>query len=145
MVLAHSSSANLAELQTGEAREKVARALEPMEREAARERQGTRTDLSHVDSFFDVASAKLAEAQTGETRDKVAAFAGIGRTSLAKATFIVEAAEAEPEKYASLLECIAATSSAFKQRYRRIVPDRAAERLERQIERLLCSLRLERR
>jgi len=40
-------------------------------------------------------SANLAKGQKGEARDKVAAYAGHGRTSLAKAEEVVAAAEAK--------------------------------------------------
>jgi len=49
----------------------IRRALEPIEKAAAKARQGTRTDL--VESFHDVAA--------GKTRDRIGAFAGVsGRT-----------------------------------------------------------------
>ena len=73
----------------------IGEALELLEREAARERQGTRTDLEP--------SAKLAEG-TGETRDKVAEMVGMGHTSYAKAKEVVEAAEREPELFGDLVE-----------------------------------------
>lgn len=48
--------------------------------------------------------AKLAPGETvGKTRDKVAAFAGVGHTTLAKATAVVEAAEADPERFGNLV------------------------------------------
>jgi len=68
--------------------------LEPTEKEAAKERQGQRTDL--VPNRHDV--------EFGKTRDKVAAAVGMGRDAYAKAKAVVEAAEAEPEKYSGLVE-----------------------------------------
>ena len=74
----------------------IQKALLPIESQAARERQGTRTDLQPP--------AKLAGGWRGQTRDKVASYIGIGRTTLGKATKVVEAAEREPEKFSNLVE-----------------------------------------
>jgi N6-adenosine-specific RNA methylase IME4 len=48
--------------------------------------------------------ANLAPFPRGKTRDKVAAFGGVSHGTLDKAREVVEAAEAEPEKYAPLVE-----------------------------------------
>ena len=74
----------------------IAKALEPVEREAAKERQGTRTDRQPSGNF--------PEGAPGRTRDKVAAYAGISGKTLEKAVKIVEAAEKEPEKFTPLVE-----------------------------------------
>jgi ParB family transcriptional regulator, chromosome partitioning protein len=63
------------------------RAIEPLERKAARERQG-RTDLCHP--------ATVAEGQgayPGDARDKIARYLGVGRTTIERAEAVVEAAE----------------------------------------------------
>src|ERR1039457_2125710 len=49
------------------------RAIEPLERRAARERQGTRSDLCHP--------ATVAECQ-GAARDRIARYLGVGRTTI---------------------------------------------------------------
>src|ERR1700704_1159939 len=70
------------------------RAIEPLERKAARERQGSRADLCH--------SATVAEGQgpaPGDTRDKIARYLGVGRTTIERAEAVVDAAEEEPDEY----------------------------------------------
>jgi N6-adenosine-specific RNA methylase IME4 len=71
------------------------RAVEPLERKAARERQGSRADLC--------SPATVAEGQ-GETRDKVARYLGVGRTTIERAEAVVDAAEDDPAKYGYLVE-----------------------------------------
>jgi N6-adenosine-specific RNA methylase IME4 len=75
----------------------IKRALEPIERAAAKERQreGGRSGGK--------ASGKLPEASKGNAADKAAKAAGMARRTLEKAEAIVEAAEAEPEKFGKLL------------------------------------------
>jgi ParB family chromosome partitioning protein len=72
----------------------IKRALEPLEKAAARERQGTRTDKH---------PGKLPTSSKGRAADKVAKATGMARRTLEKAEAIVEAAEAEPKKYGKLL------------------------------------------
>jgi N6-adenosine-specific RNA methylase IME4 len=75
------------------------RAIEPLERRAARERQGTRADLCHP--------ATVAECQglsPGDARDNIARYLGVGRTTIERAEAVVEAAEEEPEEYGHLVE-----------------------------------------
>ena len=72
----------------------IGRALEEREREAAKARQGTRTDI--VESFHNV--------ETGKTRDKVAAVAGVSGRTYEKAKAVVEAAEQDPERFDDLVE-----------------------------------------
>src|SRR3984885_6477655 len=70
------------------------RAMEPLERRDARERQGHKGDLCHP--------ATVAEGQgtaPGEARDKIARYLGVGRTTIERAEAVVEAAEDEPEEY----------------------------------------------
>jgi ParB/RepB/Spo0J family partition protein len=71
------------------------RAVEPLERKAARERQGSRADLCHP--------ATVAECQ-GDARDKIARYLGVGRTTIERAEAVVEAAEEEPEEYGHSVE-----------------------------------------
>lgn len=71
------------------------RAIEPLERRAARQRQGSRADLCHP--------ATVAEGQ-GDARDKVARYLGVGRTTIERAEAVVEAAEEEPEEYGYLVD-----------------------------------------
>lgn len=87
----------------------IKRALEPIERAAAKERRAAGGRLK--------AYANLAEASKGTVRDKVAAFAGTKRTTLKKAEAIVDAAEAEPEKYGKLkddMDCTGRVNGVFK-------------------------------
>jgi N6-adenosine-specific RNA methylase IME4 len=73
----------------------IKRALEPIERAAAKERQGTRTDKH---------PGKLPTSSTGRAADKAAKATGMARRTLEKAEEVVDAAEAEPEKYGKFLE-----------------------------------------
>jgi N6-adenosine-specific RNA methylase IME4 len=75
----------------------IKRALEPLEREAAKERQregGRRGGEG---------SGKLPEASKGNAADKAAKATGMARRTLEKAEAVVAAAEAEPEKFSKLL------------------------------------------
>jgi len=76
----------------------IKRALEPIERAAAKERQreGGRAGGE--------GSGKLPEASKGNAADKAAKATGMARRTLEKAEAIVDAAEAEPEKYGKLLD-----------------------------------------
>ena len=73
----------------------IAKALEPVAKEQAKERHGTRTDLQ--------LSGKFPESKAGQTRDKIAAGLGVSGRTMEKAIKVVEAAEAEPEIYRSVL------------------------------------------
>ena len=72
----------------------IKHALEPMERAEAKKRQGKRAD-KHPEKF--------STSSSGRALDNVAKVTGKHRTTLAKAEAIVEAAEAEPEKFGRLL------------------------------------------
>jgi N6-adenosine-specific RNA methylase IME4 len=72
----------------------VKRALEPIERATARERMVA----AHA------SPEKFSEQANGNALDKVAVVVGKHRTTIAKAEAIVDAAEAEPEKFGKLLE-----------------------------------------
>jgi N6-adenosine-specific RNA methylase IME4/ParB-like chromosome segregation protein Spo0J len=71
------------------------RAIEPLERREARQRQGVRADLCHP--------ATVAECQ-GPSRDKIARYLGVGRTTIDRAEAVVDAAEEDPEEYGYLVE-----------------------------------------
>src|ERR1700730_7040743 len=75
------------------------RAIEPLERREARERQGHQTGTCHP--------ATVAEGQvrsSGDARDKIARYLGVGRTTIERAEEVVDAAEQEPEEYGHLVE-----------------------------------------
>src|SRR5262249_42460239 len=75
----------------------IKRALEPLEKAAAKERQregGRRGGEG---------SGKLPEASKGNAADKAAKVTGMARRTLEKAEAIVDAAEAEPEKFGKLV------------------------------------------
>jgi N6-adenosine-specific RNA methylase IME4/ParB-like chromosome segregation protein Spo0J len=76
----------------------IKRALEPLEKVAAKERQAARGGKGRI------ASGKLPTAITGRAADKAAKATGMTRRTLEKAEAIVGAAEAEPEKFGKLLE-----------------------------------------
>ena len=96
------------------------RAIEPLERREARQRQGTKTDLCHP--------ATVAEGQ-GDARDKIARYLGVGRTTIERAEAVVEAAEEEPEEYGHLLEQMD-RSGKVAGAYRRLTVLRQAKGLE---------------
>lgn len=98
------------------------RALEPIEREAARRRQGTRTDLH---------PATLAEGDRGDARDRLARYLGVGRTTIERAEEVVEAAEREPEAFAQLVESMDKSGNVAAA-HRRLVVHQQARKLESQ-------------
>jgi N6-adenosine-specific RNA methylase IME4 len=71
----------------------IAKAVERIERERARARKA-----------HDGRPGKLPERQTGDARDKIAAQLGISGRHYEKAKAVVEAAEAEPERYGHLID-----------------------------------------
>lgn len=75
----------------------IKRALEPLEKAAAKER------LREAGRLGGKGSGNLPEASKGRAADKAAAATGMARRTLEKAEAIVDAAEAEPEKYGKLL------------------------------------------
>jgi N6-adenosine-specific RNA methylase IME4/ribosomal protein S14 len=100
----------------------IKRALEPMERQAAKERQregGRRGGEG---------SGKLPEASKGNAADKVAQATGMARRTLEKAEAVVDAAAAEPEKYGKLLADMDRTGRANGV-YRRLKIARQAEQI----------------
>ena len=72
----------------------IRRALEPQETAAAKERQGGKGRNR---------CGKLPQQSKAKTRDKVAEFTGVSGRTLDKATAVVEAAEAQPEKSRHLI------------------------------------------
>ena len=97
------------------------RAVEPLEREAARQHQGSRTDLEHP--------ATVAGCEKGEARDRIARLLGVGRTTLARAEEVVEAAEEDPEEYGHLVEQMDRSGSVAAA-HRRLRVQRQARQLE---------------
>jgi N6-adenosine-specific RNA methylase IME4 len=77
----------------------IKRALEPMEKAAAKERQ-----LSGLKKGKESRPGNLPGREKGEARDKAAKATGKKARSLAKAEAVVQAAEAEPEKFGKLVE-----------------------------------------
>jgi N6-adenosine-specific RNA methylase IME4 len=72
----------------------IKRALEPLEKAKAKERMVA----AHA------SPEKFSEQAKGNALDKVATVAGMHRTTLAKAEAIIDAAEAEPERFGKLKE-----------------------------------------
>lgn len=98
------------------------RALEPLERQAARQRQGRRTDLH---------PARMAGSQKGETRDRLARCLGVGRTTIDKAEAVVAAAESDPENYGRLVEAMDKSGN-VSAAFRRLGVERQARQLQSQ-------------
>jgi N6-adenosine-specific RNA methylase IME4/ParB-like chromosome segregation protein Spo0J len=98
----------------------IKRALEPIERAAAKERQreGGRSGGK--------GSGKLPEASTGNAADKAAKATGLARRTLEKAEAIVDAAEADPEKFGKFKEDMDRTGRANSV-YRRLKIQKQAE------------------
>jgi len=78
----------------------IAAALEPMEREAAKERM-----------LAGVSSGKITEGHAPQALDRVAAAVGMSRPTLVKAREVVAAAEAEPERFGEVLEQMDSTGN----------------------------------
>jgi N6-adenosine-specific RNA methylase IME4 len=78
----------------------IRRAIEPIEREAAR---GRMSEGGKVGKVGKVGKLSI-PSDTGKTRDKVGAFAGVSGRSVEKITAVVAAAEAEPSRYGHFLE-----------------------------------------
>src|SRR5436190_4446131 len=100
------------------------RAIEPLERREARERQGHQTGAC--------LPATMAERQVpspGDARDKIARYLGVGRTTIERAEAVVEAAEADPEEYGHLVEQMD-RSGKVAAAYRRLVVQKRAKDLD---------------
>jgi N6-adenosine-specific RNA methylase IME4 len=100
----------------------IAAALEPGERAKAKARQGERTD-KHPEKF----------SGSGNALDKVATLAGISRPTLTKARAVVEAAEAEPERFSGLVQYMDETGSVDRA-YKRLKIERAKQQHAKTIE-----------
>jgi ParB/RepB/Spo0J family partition protein len=73
----------------------IRRALEPVEKAAAKERQGSRTDL--VETFHEVPRPQ-------KSRDKIGDFAGVSGRTVDKIRDVAEAAAEDPERFGHLVE-----------------------------------------
>ena len=94
------------------------RAIEPLERREARQRQGVRTDLA------------VSSGDQGDTRDKIARYLGVGRTTIEKAEAVVEAAEEYPDEFGHLVEQMDRKGK-VSGAYRRLQILKQAEEIER--------------
>jgi N6-adenosine-specific RNA methylase IME4/ParB-like chromosome segregation protein Spo0J len=105
----------------------LGRVIEPREREEAAERQkATRAEPGEA---ADKRGAKFPpRSREGKSRDKVAAAVGMSAPTLKRATEIVEAAEAEPEKFGALAEEMDRTRR-VNGVYRKLKTARAAEKV----------------
>ena len=100
--------------------EAIRRALEPIEKAAAKERMSR--GGKGVENFHTL---------PGKTRDKIGAFAGVSGRTLEKIAAVGAAAEAEPEKYGHLLETMDKTGRANGP-YRRLKNAQQAEAIRRE-------------
>ena len=100
------------------------RAIEPLERREARQRQGSRADLCHPATV-----AECQGAYPGDARDNIARYLGVGRTTPERAEAVVAAAEEEPEEYGYLVEQMD-RSGKVAGAYRRLEVLRQAKGLE---------------
>ena len=94
------------------------RTIEPLERRAARERQGSRADLCNPGTL---------EYQ-GDARDNVARYLGVGRTTIERAEAVVEAAEEDPDEYGHLVEQMD-RSGKIAGAYRRLIVQQQAKQI----------------
>jgi N6-adenosine-specific RNA methylase IME4/ParB-like chromosome segregation protein Spo0J len=124
---------NLIEAASGEAHENfsrkdllpseivaIKRALEPIERRLAKDRQGAR---------FDLDSEAMLDRSKGEARNKIAKYLGVGRTTIERAEAVVEAAEDDPAEYGHLVEQMD-RSGKVAGAFRRLVVTRQAKQIE---------------
>ncbi len=77
----------------------IRRAVEPIEQAAARERQ-----RQHGGTAPGRHSGKISTSDAGKMRDKIGKFAGISGRTVEKIAAIMDAAEADPERYGDLVE-----------------------------------------
>ena len=94
------------------------RAIEPLERREARERQGSRTDLCYSAAEFQ-----------GDARDNIARYLRVGRTTIERAEAVMEAAEEDPEVYGHLADQMD-RSGKVAGAYRRLTVLKQAKELE---------------
>ena len=103
----------------------IARDIEPMERDAAKERQGKRNDIEHHENFTGC---------SGPAMDKVAAAIGVTRPTLEKAIDVVEVAEEDPQMFGDLPEMMdkkRKVDGAYREMKKRIAQDQAAQEAQR--------------
>jgi hypothetical protein len=86
----------------------IRRALEPKEKEAAKDRQkehGGAAPGKHLTALggYEIQSRKVSLSE-GQTRDKIGAFAGVSGRTVEKIKAVVEAAEENPEKFGHLVD-----------------------------------------
>lgn len=81
----------------------IARAMEPAERKAARERQ-RKAGIANLPTVSGGKFPPLTDMRKGKTRDRVAIYVGMSERTLRKATKVVAAAEREPERFGHLVE-----------------------------------------
>jgi len=81
----------------------IARALEPAEKEAARRRQATAGPEQGKGAKVS-GGGKLPQPVRGKTRDRVARYCGMSGRTLDKAVAVVEAAEADPDRFGRLVD-----------------------------------------
>jgi N6-adenosine-specific RNA methylase IME4/ParB-like chromosome segregation protein Spo0J len=101
--------------------EAIRRTLEPIEKAAAKARQGARNDLR--ENFPDVGEQRA--------RDRIGAFAGVSGRTVEKIAAIVEAAEAEPERFGKLRDDMD-RSGRVEAPYRRLKIIRQAEAIRKE-------------
>ena len=89
----------------------IAKALEPQEKKAAKERQRKHGDTAPGKKANTVGKLPKVLDSRGRAADKLSKYAGVSRRTLEKATEVMEAAEAEPEKYGRLVEEMDRTGS----------------------------------
>jgi N6-adenosine-specific RNA methylase IME4/ParB-like chromosome segregation protein Spo0J len=99
------------------------RAIEPLERREARERQG------HQIGTFHPNTAGGPVPSSGDARDKIARYLGVGRTTIERAEAVVDAAEDNPEEFGHLVEQMD-RSGKIAGAYRRLEVLRQARELE---------------
>ena len=97
----------------------IKRAIEPYQKQAAKERQLTGQRPS-------------GNLPQGKTRDIVAKFVGVGERRLKKADEIVTAAEQNPEKYQSLVDEMDSKKN-VEETYKKLINERKREELKKSI------------
>lgn len=91
----------------------IKRAIEPIEREQAEERQ--------------LAGKPVEDSAEGEVRERVASSLGVSHDTLSKAEGIVEAAEKDPEKYGEILDKVDKKEMSVNKAHRQIKPRKPKE------------------
>jgi len=94
----------------------IAKAVDQKEKKAAKERQ-----RKHGGTAPGKHSAKVSLSDSGRATDRVARYARVSGRTLGKAMEVVEAAEADPEKYGPLVEEMDRTRRQNRHRAARMV------------------------